>query len=114
SPDVGELLLAGDVHVEVVVAAVLADDHPFVDPDARRHEQDAALLKVEDGVRSRRPFTVGYHCAVGARLNGTVPWRPAIEKSVHHAGAARLRQKVRAKADETARGHGELQSHAAR
>ena len=35
-PDVGELLLLGRVDVHVARAAVLADDHPLVDLDARR------------------------------------------------------------------------------
>src|SRR5689334_14248264 len=48
--DVGDLLLLGDVHVHVVAARVLADDHALVDLGARRHEQRAALLEVEHGV----------------------------------------------------------------
>ena len=36
SAHVGELLFADDVHVEIVVAGVLADDHAFVNLDARR------------------------------------------------------------------------------
>src|SRR5690349_20741629 len=36
--DVGQLLLAGGVHVEVIGAVVLADDHAFVDRDAGADE----------------------------------------------------------------------------
>ena len=48
--DVGELLAFGDVDDEVVVAAIFADDHPFVDLIAGRDKEDAAVLQVEAGV----------------------------------------------------------------
>src|SRR5690348_17238401 len=57
--DVGDLLLLGDVHVHVVAARVLADDHALVDLGARRDEQRAALLEVEHGVAGRRAGPVG-------------------------------------------------------
>ena len=48
------------------------------------------------------------------RLNRAVPGRPAVEQRVHDAGAARIGEKARAKADQAARRHGELQAHPAR
>src|SRR5215471_13468385 len=47
---VRELLLLGDVHVHVVLARVLADDHPLVHLEAGRDEHDATRLEVVDGV----------------------------------------------------------------
>src|SRR3954467_2368654 len=44
-PDVRQVLLAHDVHVEVFGADVLADDHARVDLVARRDEELAALLQ---------------------------------------------------------------------
>src|SRR5262249_16657070 len=44
-PHVRELLLFGDVDVEVVVTAVLADDHALVDAPARRDEHRPPLLQ---------------------------------------------------------------------
>jgi hypothetical protein len=58
-PDVGELLLLGDVDVHVVGARVLADDHALVDLGRRLDEQGAALLQVEHRVGGRRPRAVG-------------------------------------------------------
>src|SRR3954451_5289467 len=45
---VGQLLLLRGVHVEVVLARVLADDHPFVEVGPRRDEERAALLQAGD------------------------------------------------------------------
>jgi hypothetical protein len=50
---VGELLLADGVHVRVVGAVVLADDHALVHLDARDEEEDAARLQVEERVGRR-------------------------------------------------------------
>src|SRR5664279_174446 len=47
---VGLLLLLGDVHVHVVGARVLTDDHALVELGGRLHEQGAALLQVRHGV----------------------------------------------------------------
>src|SRR5215510_13625760 len=50
---VGELLFLRDVHVQVVVAGVLADDLALVDRLPGRHEHRAARLEVVDGVAGR-------------------------------------------------------------
>src|SRR5712691_2463839 len=50
--DVRQLLLLAGVHVEVVVAGVLSNDHPLVELRARADEERAALL--EGGDRERR------------------------------------------------------------
>ena len=50
SADVGELFAAGDVDDEIVVAAVLADDHPFIHFIARTDKKSAALLQGIAGV----------------------------------------------------------------
>ena len=50
-----------------VGARVLADDHAFVDADARVDEDLAALLQVEDRVGGRDAGAVGDQRAVRAR-----------------------------------------------
>lgn len=70
---VGELLFLGGVHVDVVVAVVLADDHAFVDGIARHHEKLAARLKVEEGVGDGIPGAVGHDGAV-KRLGKSPRW----------------------------------------
>src|SRR5947199_238276 len=47
---VGQLLLLDDVHVQVRIARVFADNHAFVYFGTGRHKNLAALLQVEDGV----------------------------------------------------------------
>src|SRR5699024_465565 len=44
-PDVVELLLLGDVHVHVLTAGVLADDHALVDLVGGLDEEGAAVLQ---------------------------------------------------------------------
>ena len=69
-PDVGLLLLLGDVDVHVVGARVLADDHALVDLGRRLDEHHAALLQVGHGVRRRRARAVGDQRAL-ARGSGS-------------------------------------------
>jgi len=48
---VGQLLFADDVDVEIVVAAVLADDHALVHIDACSNEKDTAILQAMQRIR---------------------------------------------------------------
>ena len=61
--DVRELLLLGGVHVHLVGARVLADDHALVDLDARTDEHRAALLQVHQRVRGGHAAPVGDEAA---------------------------------------------------
>src|SRR5262249_21272555 len=56
---VGELLLAQAVHVQVVVAGVLADHHALVNLGSRAHEEFAALLQSPERVSGGDAGTVG-------------------------------------------------------
>src|SRR5215210_3286957 len=53
--DVGELLVLADVDVEVVLTAILANDHADVDFGRWSDKEAAALLKLPDGVREGAP-----------------------------------------------------------
>src|SRR5215210_2933859 len=53
--DVGELLVLANVDVEVVLTAVLANDHADVDFGRRSDKEAAALLELPDGVREGAP-----------------------------------------------------------
>src|SRR5712691_2227612 len=61
---VGELLLLGDVDVDVGLARVLADDLALVDLDAGPDEHGAARLEVVDRVGGCPPGPVGAESAV--------------------------------------------------
>ncbi len=63
---------------------------------------------MKNRVGCRGAFAVRDHGAVAAALNRAVPGRPAIEQRVHDAGAARIGEKARAKADQAARRHVEF------
>src|SRR3954468_21270327 len=72
--DVGEVLLAYGVDVEVLGARVLPDDHPLVDLLAGPDEQRAALLKVHQRELRGRAGTVGDEGAGRARAQLAEPW----------------------------------------
>ena len=65
------------VHVEVVVARVLADDHPLVELVAGRDEERAALLQRLDREAGRLPAAVGDEAAGRPRAQLAVPRLPA-------------------------------------
>src|SRR5262245_27492367 len=50
---VRELLFLGDVDVQVALTRILSDDHPLIDLITRRDHEDASLLEILHGVRSR-------------------------------------------------------------
>ena len=62
---VGQLLLAHHVHVQIVVAGVLADDHALVDLDARTNEQIAAVLQSFQCIRRGQPARSAIRVPVG-------------------------------------------------
>ena len=64
---VGELLRAHDVERDVVVVVGAADDHAFVDVDARTDEEAAALLEPDQRVgRSTVPVSLAHERADAA------------------------------------------------
>ena len=80
----------------------------------RRLDEDLpALLQVGDRVGRGDARPVGHQGAGRARRDRAVPRLPAGEQVVHDAGAPRVGQKLRAEADEPARGNPELHAHAA-
>ena len=107
-PDVGLLLLLGDVDVHVVGAGVLADDHALVDLGGGLDEEHAALLQRRHGVRRRRTGAVGDQRAVVARADLAGPRVVALGDVVGDAGAAGLGEELGAEADQAARGDDEV------
>ena len=49
-PNIGQLLFAARIDVEVVVLVVLADDHAFIDRNAGAHEKNATLFEAQKAV----------------------------------------------------------------
>src|SRR5262249_48130637 len=88
--DVGELLRAHDVHVEVAAPAVLADDHALVDFYSRAHEQRRPLLDAEQAVRGGLAGLGRHDRADAAARDLACPRLVAADGAVQHALAARI------------------------
>ena len=114
SAHIGHLLFAHHVHVEVVVARVLADDHALVNLDSRPDEENAAFLQAVERVCGRHALAVGDQRARRPLRNLALVRDVAVKERVHYDGSARFGQHLAAQADEAAAGHAKLQSRAAR
>src|SRR6266446_6665303 len=99
-PHVGELLFLGDVDVEVVLAAVLADDPTLVDLLARAQEHHPAGLEIVDRVARRAAGPVGDQRPALAVGDIALPLVPAVEQVVEQARAAGIGEELRAISDE--------------
>src|SRR6266511_314797 len=99
-PDVGKLLLLGDVDVHVVCAGVLADDHPLVHLGTRLDEQGAALLEVEHRVGGGGAGPVGDQRAGRAGAQVAEPRLVRLEDVVQDAGTAGLGEELGPEADQ--------------
>ena len=97
---VGQLLLLRRVHVHVVGAGVLADDHALVDLDAGPDEHHSALLQVGQRETRRRPTSVGDERTGRAQPQIADPGCITLEDVVQQAGAARVGQEFGAEADQ--------------
>ena len=111
--DVRELLLLGRVDVHVARPAVLADDHPLVDLDARADEQLRPLFEVEEAVGVRRAGAVAHEHTVRPVGDLTGPRAVALADLVQEGGAAGLGQQLAAVADQAPDRQHELHAHAA-
>src|SRR3990172_1016830 len=107
---VGELLLLGDVDVEVIVASVLAHNHPFVRLVPGPDEQLAPRLEVVDGVGGGPARPVGHERARPPVRDLALPGLPAVEEAVQEARALGVRQELRAVADQAAGGDPALEA----
>src|SRR5680860_902817 len=99
-PHVGELLLLGGVHVHLLGAGVLADDHPLVHLDAGAEEELASLLQAEERETARLAAPVGAHRAVRPGLQLAEPRLVTLEHMVEDARAAGLGHELGPEADE--------------
>ena len=112
SAHVGQLLLAHNIDIEIGVFGVLADDHAFVNVNARADEECAALLEIVESVRCRKPSSVGDQRAGWAMRDFSLPLDVAIKQRVHDNRAARVGQQRAAQTDQAAAGHAEFDAHA--
>ena len=101
--DVGQLLALERVHLEVVVAAVLADDHAAVDLLLRADEHAAAVLEPPERVGDRDAVLDRDQHAGAAAGDRPLVGRPAVEDAVQDAGAAGVGQELAVVADQAAR-----------
>jgi hypothetical protein len=102
---VGQLLLLGRVHVQVVGPRILPDDHSFVDQGRRPDEQRAPLLQIEQrvGRHGTRPIGDQRTCRTRAQL--AHPGHVSIEYVMQEAGAAGFGQELGPESDQPARRH---------
>src|SRR5690606_25079891 len=104
SPYVGELLLANRVDHEIIVAAVNADDHAFIERILRFDEHAATLLQLPERISHGLAFVLADEHTIAAFAQGTFLDRPVlIEDVTHDACAAGQVEEVTLKADESAR-----------
>src|SRR5208282_558140 len=111
SPHVGQLLLANNIDIKIGVLGIFANDHAFVDFDARPHEEYAALLEIVESVRSRKPGPVRNQRSRRAMRDFTLPLDVSGKKRIHHDGAARVGEERAAQSDQAAAGHAEFHAH---
>src|SRR5207249_294367 len=105
---VGLLLFLGDVDVHVGFAGVVADDHAFVNFNARADEELASLLQVPQREGGADAGTVGDERSGGARGHFAAVIGPAGEDGVNDGGAAHVGEQLAAQTDQAARGDVEL------
>src|SRR5439155_18875825 len=89
APHVREVLLAYDVHLEVALADVLADDHALVHLDPRIEEELPPILRGVEPERRGRPVLECDERAELARGDRAGEWAVAFDERVHHAAPAR-------------------------
>src|SRR6185437_3889250 len=111
--DVGELLGLDRVHDQVVVAAVDADDHSFVELLPGADEHAPALLQIEQRVGHCLALLVADQHAVVTVGNVALDGRVAVEDVADQAGAAGQRHELALEPDQSARRYAVLQARAA-
>ena len=102
APNVGEVLLADDVHLEVAVADVLPHDHSLVHIDPGTDEEGAAILGRIEAERGGRAGLEGDERAVGPRLDRAGVGPVVREQRVHDPLASRAREEGLAEAEQAA------------
>src|SRR5690606_7464924 len=112
SAHVRELLLAGDVHLEIGGMAVLADHHAVVDGHAGAVEERAALLQREERVGHGLAVAHRDDRAALALRDRALPRLPPIRLAGHDALAAGDGEELVAEADEAAGRYAELHAGA--
>uniref|UniRef100_A0A0N4ZGX7 DUF2156 domain-containing protein n=1 Tax=Parastrongyloides trichosuri TaxID=131310 RepID=A0A0N4ZGX7_PARTI len=112
--DVGQLLALHRVDVQVVGAAVLADDHALVGLLAGADEHGAALFQVPQRIGRGFPVGVGDQHALTAGVDGAFVGLVVAEHAVQHARAAGVGQELALIADQRARGRHQADAGLAR
>src|SRR5690606_20330458 len=111
--DVGQLLALDRIHDEIVVTAVDADDHAFVQLVARRHEHAAAVFQVPQCVGDGfAVFLRNQHAVVAAGQVG-LDRGVVVEDVADQAGAAGPGHQVGLEADQAARRDAVFEAEAA-
>ena len=72
---VGQLLLAHGVHIEIGIFRILADDHAFIEIDARADEQLSALLQTPQCIGGGNSAAIGDQRARQPVRNLALPLR---------------------------------------
>src|SRR5438309_10968483 len=92
APHVRQVLLADDVHLEVALADVLADDHALVHLDTGIEEELPAILRGVQPERRGRSILERDERAELPRRDRPGERAVALDERVHHAPSARCRE----------------------
>ena len=93
SPDVGQFLALQNIYLEIIVTAVLADDHALIDRGLRIDEHYPAILQVEKRIGDSGAGFRGDQRAIAAARYITTIGLVAMEHTVQNAGATGVGQK---------------------
>jgi len=93
-PHVAQLFGLAGIDVQVVAAAVLADDHAFIDDVAGADKQTASGFQVEQGKGNGTAGAVGYQAAGKAAGEVTPEGLITRKSGVDDAGAPGVGQKL--------------------
>src|SRR5690606_36945098 len=93
------------IDLEVIGAAVLADDHPFIDWDAGIDHQLAALFEIPERIGNAGAVGVGDEDAIATSVDIALERLIAVKEAAHDTGAAGVGQEFAVIADEATRRH---------
>src|SRR5206468_9712713 len=96
SAHVCQFLFLYHVYVQIYVARVFTDDHPFVDLGSRSYKELVAFLEIKKRVSRSWSGPVGDQCAGDSLRDRALPFIPAQEDCVQQARAFCVGEKLAA------------------
>ena len=101
-PHVRQFLAFKRIHLKIVFAVVLANNHALVDILLAANKEFAAVFKVKDGIGHRDPILHGDQNASSTAWDGTFVRGPGVKYAVQNARAAGVGHEFALIADQAA------------